>query len=467
MRQLNRLFWKTLGLGLLALSLTQPAFAKTRAKKSVPQGPTAEEYKLRLDELEQKQKILERNLELKDEAEKEKEKSKPIIKASTGGISISSADGNNEIRFRGLIQADARFYLDRNGQGAVNTFELRRLRPYIEGRFAKHWEFRIMPDFGDGKVVLQDGYINTVIYPYFKIELGKYKSPVGLERLEAAADLHFVERGLPTDIAPNRDLGVMFHGNVLDGVFQYQLGLFNGEPDGASADFDFNNAKDFEGRVFAQPFKKTSIDALKGLGFGVSGTIGHQSGTVTDPQLPQYKSIGQQTFFKYLNDGTPTGTALPSGTRWRVSPQGYYYYKGFGLLGEFIKSSQEVTLNGSSTSVGAKAWQVAATYVIGADNSFGQIKPRKPLGWTKGGTGAFEFGARYNELSIDKKAFPTFADPTKSASRARAWGVGFNWYINDNAKFMIDFDQTHFEGGAKGGNRQTENVVLNRYQLNF
>lgn len=460
--------WFLLGISLIALGFSQPAAAKARRAKTVSQGPTLQEYQQRLEELEQKQKVLERNLELKEEAEKEKAKERPVVKAGSGGISIGSADGNNEIRFRGLVQGDARFYLDRDGQGAVNTFIARRVRPWIEGRFAKRWEFRIMPDFGEGKVVLQDAWINTVIFPEFKIQVGKIKTPVGLERLEGAADLHFVERGLPTQLAPNRDLGILLNGEVLEGVFQYHIGVFNGVPDGASADFDLNNSKDFVGRVYAHPFKKTSVEAAKGFGIGVSGTLGHQSGNEKDPQLPSYKTTGQQTFFKYLNDGTAAGTVVASGRRWRISPQGYWYYKGFGILGEYIVSSQNVSLGAASADIKNQAWQVAASYVIGADNSFGRIKPKKPLGWKQGGTGAFEFGARYNELKVDKDAFPTFADPTKSARKAKAWGVAFNWIINENAKFMLDFEQTRFDGGAAaGGNRKTENVILNRYQLAF
>ena len=454
--------WFLLGIGLIAWGLSRPA-----AAKDSPQGPDPQEYQHRSEGAEQKQKVLERNQPLKETAEMENAKDRPAVKVGAGGISIGSADGNNEIRFRGLVQGDARFYLDRDGQGAGNTFVARRVRPWIEGKFAKRWEFRIMPDFGQGKVVLQDAWINTVIFPEFKIQLGKIKTPVGLERLESASDIHFVERAFPTALVPNRDFGIVLNGDILEGVFQYQVGVFNGVPDGASADFDLNDSTDFVGRVFAHPFRRTSEEAAKRLGVGISGTFGHPSGNEKEPQLASYKSAGQQTFFKFLNDGTAAGTAVASGSRWRLSPQAYWYYKGLGILGEYVVSSQKVALAGASASIKNQAWQVAATYVVGADNSFGKIKPQKPLGWTHGGTGAFEFGARYNELKIDPDAFPSFADPAKSARKAKAWGATFNWIINDNAKFMLDFEQTRFNGGDKAGNRKTESVILNRYQLAF
>ncbi len=407
-------------------------------------------------------------MELKEEQLKEKEKEGPVVKVSTDGVSIGSRDGNNEIRFRGLIQADARFYLDREGVGATNTFVLRRIRPYIEGKFAKRFEFKIMPDFGDGKFVLFDAYIDSVVAPEFKIRLGKYKPPVGLERLESAQNLHFVERGLPTQLVPNRALGLMFHGQILDGVLEYQLGAFTGVPDGGNVDIGTLNSWEGVGRVFAHPFKKSSAKAAQGLGLGVAGSFGDVTGSLSTTNLPSYKTSGQNTFFSYLNDTTAAGTVLASGEQWRISPQLYYYYQGFGLLGEYAISSQNVTLGASSADIQNKAWQVAASYVIGADNSFGAIKPRKPLGWKKGGTGAFEFGARYNEFDIDPAAFPIFADPNKSARKAKAFALGFNWIINNNAKFMLDYEQTRFKGGAgAGGDRPTEHLLINRYQIAF
>jgi phosphate-selective porin OprO/OprP len=37
---------------------------------------------------------------------------------------------------------------------------------------------------------------------------GQYKAPVGLERLQSASAIVFLERAFPTELAPNRDRGV-------------------------------------------------------------------------------------------------------------------------------------------------------------------------------------------------------------------------------------------------------------------
>ena len=71
-----------------------------------------------------------------------------------------------------------------------------------------------MPDFGGGTTVLQDAYLDLKFSPAFKLRTGKFKSPLGLERLASALDIPFVERAYPTSIVANRDIGVLLFGDV-------------------------------------------------------------------------------------------------------------------------------------------------------------------------------------------------------------------------------------------------------------
>ncbi|MGH8490931.1 MAG: hypothetical protein ACREXS_19220 [Gammaproteobacteria bacterium] len=53
-----------------------------------------------------------------------------------------------------------------------------------------------------------------------------------------------------------------------------------------------------------------------------------------------------------------------------------------------------------------------------------------------------------------------------------AAGVGLNWYLNQNVKFVVDYAHTVFDGGGGGTadsprDREDENVILSRVQLAF
>jgi phosphate-selective porin OprO and OprP len=88
------------------------------------------------------------------------------------------------------------------------------------------------------------------------------------------------------------------------------------------------------------------------------------------------------------------------------------------------------------------------------------------------GWGAFELALRVPELDIDGAAFAggssSFADPSASARRARAVGGGLNWWINQNLRWILDYEVTRFDGGAaNGANRPDERALLMRFFLSF
>ena len=68
--------------------------------------------------------------------------------------------------------------------------------------------------------------------------------------------------------------------------------------------------------------------------------------------------------------------------------------------------------------------------------------PRKNFNPTENAWGAFENISRCPSLDVDNEAFPRFANPETSASKAMAWAVGFNWYLNKNIRAAANFIQT-------------------------
>jgi phosphate-selective porin OprO/OprP len=463
--------------GAIALALAGPAFAQSK--------PTVEELQRRLEALEQRYgvapqaaaegqaldtaaldqrlRVLERNLELQEEARVAREKDAAVVTVNDKGASLKSANGDYEVRIRGLLQGDGRFFSAGEPAGTYDTFLLRTARPIIEGTLGKWVGYRFTPEFAGDSASIVDAYADLKFSPAATVRVGKFTSPVGLERLASSAGLAGIERALPSELAPNRDIGVQLQGDLAKGAVSYGIGVFNGTVDGRDAvTTNPDNEFEFAGRLFFEPFKNAP-SFWSGLGFGIGGSVGDTEGAGNN-FLPRYRTAGQLQFFGYL----PTVAADGRRTRW--SPQGYFYRNSFGLLAEYIESAQELRVDATTAELENTAWQATVSWVLtGEDASYrGVVKPSSPFNPGKGGWGAWELVGRYGELDVDSAAFPLFADPAVAARSAQSWTVGVNWYLNSNLKLVTNYLQTSFDGGAAAGaDRETEKAVFTRLQVAF
>lgn len=80
----------------------------------------------------------------------------PVITADLGnGFSITSADNQYRFRLSSYIQADGRYFLNDEADALTNTMLIRRARIIAEGSLGM-FDFRVMPDFGNGSATLLD-----------------------------------------------------------------------------------------------------------------------------------------------------------------------------------------------------------------------------------------------------------------------------------------------------------------------
>ncbi|MFM2005858.1 MAG: hypothetical protein RLZZ09_1513, partial [Pseudomonadota bacterium] len=257
----------------------------------------------KVKELDQKVKLLERKYEVdKEEADKKWLKLPKEVELGSQGLKVVSSDENFIMYLRALIQADASFYFDdegsqpiaQNGSDLPNNFYMRRIRPIIEGTVWKYLDYRIMPDFAPGPSGTTSPRIFDAVADlrYFReasLAAGIMKAPVSLERLQSATNLSFVERAFPTQLAPNREMGFLLHGEfdrpgypsdfamtgrnqtitgnfpmyMYPDFFSYQVGVFNGTSNNGSLYSDSNDSKDFQGRIFSHPFLHSGIEPLE------------------------------------------------------------------------------------------------------------------------------------------------------------------------------------------------------------
>lgn len=375
------------------------------------------------------------------------------------GFFVQSANGDYRLVFGMVAQTDGRFSLD-DPSPITDTFTIRKIRPTVSGRVAKYFDFKVMPDFGNGTTVVQDAYFDIRFSPKFRIRSGKDKTPVGYELLEGDAFVLFPERALATSLVPNRDIGFQVQGDIAGNKVFYAAGVFNGVPDGASSttELDTNSSKDLAARVVVQPFRSTKTPAapLSGLGFQIGGSTGNQIGA-----LPSFKTSVQQTYFSYASGVTANGT------RTRVSPAVFYFYKSFGGFAEYMRSAQSILRGTATTDVTNHAWETTGSFLVTGDAaSYGMVRPKNNFDPALGHWGALQLLARYAALTVDQAVFSAGLASAGASREARSFTIGANWYPNQAVKVYATVERTVFDGNATGA-RPSENVVLFRTQLGF
>ncbi len=389
---------------------------------------------------------------------------RPFTAGYRNGFAIQSETGDYALKISGYTHVDGRFAPADQASAVTDQFLLRRARLIVSGTVAQHFDFIIAPDFGGGAAALQDAYIDARFTPKLRVRLGKLKTPFGIERLQSAQTILFVERALPSNLVPNRDVGLQVHGELGGGAFAYQAGVFNGVPDGGSVDTDTNDSKDLVARVFLSPWKTKHTSPLRGLGVGLAATSGKASGA-----LRGYTSVSQVNVFSYLT------TVVASGDRRRLSPQASYFYGPLGLLAEYVRAVHDVQKTETARPTVAaeltnSAWSVTGSWLVtGEDATYlTPVRPKHFFVPTAGKWGAVQLVARVNRLKVDPDTFPLYADPVRAVREASAWGVGLNWLWNSNLKYVLDYEQTRFKGGAAAGaDRTSEKSVQTRLHVAF
>ena len=436
------------------------ALAGARAQSSQPLDRSADPLPQKSGQSDQRPVAIESHTETPNDAAADlPAPSGALVTADAHGITIRSSDRDFLLNIGADLQVDNRSFFGAGSASLPDTIVLRRARPTISGTVYKYVDFFFRPDFGLGQTVIFDAYVQLNYLTWANLRVGKYKPPVGLERLQSDDDTSFVERGLPTLLAPSRDIGYQLSGNLANRRVSYAVGVFNGVPDNGLSDSAASKHRDYAARLMLAPFQSEAPSALRGMSFGLAGTAGGEDGIA----LPSYKSFGQNTFVTFAS-----GVAS-AGHRKRLAPQGTYYLGPFGVLAEYTLSEEGFRKTGVPHEIAFRAWQVEASYVLtGEKKGFTSPTPRHPFDPQAHTWGAFELAGRLGDFSADKGLYNYgFVDPAKGARRAHEWVGGVNWYLNRLLRISLDYGHTNFERGGAAGNRPAEGVILLRFQISF
>jgi phosphate-selective porin OprO and OprP len=439
-----------------------PLSAQAQSAPTQSADDKIQQLEQKVDDLDQRLKVAERLKEIKTEEDADKAKSTASVTANGGPFTIRSGDGNFVLRFGLDFQIDNRTFTGYSPVTLTDQILIRRARPALSGTVYKYVDFYVRPDFGQGQTVLYEAYTELNYFSRFKLRVGKFKPPVGLERLQSDDNTTFVERGLPTLLVPSRDIGYQLSGDIVKNRVNYAVGVFNGVADNSLSDASVSDHRDYAARIFLTPFLSETKNPLSGLGVGIGAT----GGSVDALPLPAYKTFGQNTFVTFASGVTSAGH------RTRLAPQAYYYLGPFGLLTEYTLSEEGFQKGTVRRDIALRSWQVAASYILtGEKKVFDTIVPKKAFDPKNHGWGAFELAVRVSDFNIEQGIYNYgFATAAASPRRSHEWVGGGSWYLNRMLRVEAFYGNTNFLGGATaaaGGNRPSERVFINRFQVNF
>jgi phosphate-selective porin OprO/OprP len=416
---------------------------------------------------------------------------------------IPSPDGQHALWVTGQVQADYHDYPRHGDMTDIDTFLVRRARLGIEAILFDYYEFRLLPDFGNGKVVVQDSFMNVHYWDEFQFMVGKFKEPVSYEELIFDRFVPTLERSLIDQLAPARDVGMMVHGeNLLKNQLDYAVGVFNGEING---DVDTNKIHDFAGRIAWRPFNYDVLpDYLHLIQFGISGTAG------VEQEALSLTGVGNETI------RTPAGVpwltfeknAYANGIRTRAYPEFSYFYDQLGFMAEYLRMDQQIQsgmqetvtttttvktgktttkvtttriINDNPKDIRFEGYQFTLTYLLTGEKRTQyseMIRPLRPFDVKHpfSNPGAWEFVARVSHLQVDPSIFQSgaayqLASPNGNSDTATEFTVGFNWYLNALVRVQFNWEHASFQqplllGPPSTYFRETDAAMV-RFQIIF
>ena len=359
------------------------------------------------------------------EPQQGREPAAPLLAGWTGSHPyIRSADGDFTMQFGGRVQFDWRSYT--GTATPPSSFVLRRARLEAQGQLFKHYEYKVQADFTDDDALLRDGYLNINYKKGFQVQFGQFKAPFSQEAWQSSKYIDFVERSSANNLAPGRSPGLMFHGDLGGGTFQYYAGAFNG-----LGELTSNTSSTPEGylRLRFTPFRSQGPAILKNFSFGGAFAEGRHTDGVSFRGRTASRSV---SFFRRV----PVNGKIV-----RSNAEFWWRFKNFSLRGEYDQTHQHrQNLGPGGTNlpgVIGKGYLVQATYLLtGEKKTESGITPNSAFLGSPGGRGAWELAFRYENLQMDDAI---------DGNRADAFTFGVNWWLTKFVRYQSNFILERFK----------------------
>lgn len=347
-----------------------------------------------------------------------------------------------EIKGRALVEWRA-FDPDIN----EDAFHLRTARVGLKGQLTRDFDWEIEREITEddtGKVIFgdwKDVAMQWKHFDAFAVKGGRFKVPFGMEQTTGVSDLDFAYRALgSTSIAPGRDRGMMFFGDL--GHVNYEAGVFDDDGDNAeSNEPQFVSEGEDLNSVGPSVAARVTGDLFRGLPVGKfrSANVGI---AYTNSDVPEgLNSLRAETVWgkKFFD------RVYVKGRRQRLGAQFKWTPGSVGLNAEWMQSreqrNEQSNRNEDLSDVLATAWYVSGTWFLTGEKKDNNIKVKHPL--FHGGIGAIELAARYEQMGMESasKTGTAFTNPRADNLKPNSdhvWTVGINWTTSKWTRVIIN-----------------------------
>ncbi len=341
---------------------------------------------------------------------------------STGyarGFYIQSADGQHQLKLNGLTRVQFTLFPP-DTPNSSTQIQPRTIALVARGYVFKSFEFQTILDFADKTNILFDAFANINAMPWLQLKIGQFRAPFSREQLVFVNGVDTIEKSVVGEaISPQWDIGVMIHGVLRSGLWEYALGVFNGS---GRNTFDPNDAMDVVGRLGFNPFSLEPDSPFKALSLGASFQVGDQP----------FNLDGGRARFLTRADRAVIFNAVTRGFRQRYGFDLRYDLGPFSLQGELLYERQEreriLTPDGRVASTAGEGEEDASDL----ERSGGYLQ-----------VGYFLWGERDRGVQVVAKyerfqAGDTGGPGQIPSQTLDAYTLGVNWYLNSNVKFQVN-----------------------------
>ena len=320
----------------------------------------------------------------------------------------------------------------------------------------KNWQAELDMDFGDALLDARDIWIRYN-FPHMNaaLQVGNFKEPFGLERLNSSRLLTFLERSTVSNAFPlGRRMGIAARywgdlGQATVGVFGHELGT---RVDKGTLDEGFSTNV----RVSCAPVNK------KGQTLHIGAAAAYKTPDVTPDLAPNTIELKARTE-TYVFDPKPLHTGDITGVNYftRFGGELAGVYGPFYAQGE-IQATQVKRWYGKPTAsfvggYGTLTWMVTGesrVYYVD-EGEFGPID--EPLSeW-----GAVELAGRYSILNLND------ADAAIFGGKCNQLMLGLNYYPNLNFKIQLNWSAVKLDDNATSKGRMVGGDSFSFLQVRF